>query len=60
MNLIAEIILIFSALVSVYALGVSILSFRAIKQKRYEAYRLKQADFDRLDREVREAFGENK
>lgn len=60
MNLLVEIVLILAGGIAIYAIVVSLFTLRAIKQKRYKAYRRKQADFDRLDQEVKKAFEENK
>jgi hypothetical protein len=59
MNRAAEIILALSGVIGIYGVIVSLWTFRAIGQKRYEAYRQKLADFGRLDREVKKAFGES-
>lgn len=56
MNLLVQTIFIFAGLAAVYALVVFFLTLKAIKDRRYEAYRSKRADFHRLDSEVRRAF----
>lgn len=60
MNYLVEALLILAGAAIVYAIFVSLWTFRAIKQKRYEAYRRKKADFDRLDQEVRKALEKHK
>lgn len=60
MNSLVEIVLWFGGAVAIYGLVVSIMAARAIRHKRYEAYRRKRADFHRLDEETKEAFAKNK
>jgi hypothetical protein len=56
MSTLTEIFLILAGGVSVYALVTALFTFRAIKLKRYESYKQRQDDFDRLDAEVKKAF----
>jgi hypothetical protein len=51
-----EVFLVLAGGVSVYALVTALFTLRAIKLKRYELYKQRQDDFDRLDREVKKAF----
>lgn len=60
MNRLVEIILWLGGTAATYGLAVSIMAARAIRHKRYEAYRRKRADFHRLDEETKEAFAKNK
>lgn len=56
MSTLTEVLLILAGGVSIYALVTALFTFRAIKLKRYELYKQRQADFDRLDIEVKKAF----